>query len=256
MRLAWLVWVFCVGVDVCTYRPTRAAGGGLSSPSCVPSNQHPTVYTLANRLFLEEGEVKKAEAQLEAERRANEAAVAMYKARRVRFVYVYVCVRAYNGMLISLNNVGMNRRRSAGGRSGRRRRSTASGPSRCLGLFIAIVHSCDESLTHVCTSMLMHACMDGWMQVRMAQERERRELERKRDYRLQIQQRNLGVRAWLLYMDGGREGPMLDGHWSRTDLFFFGSIDRSATRSPSGSTSPVRMILSCLSPPPNIKISS
>lgn len=29
----------------------------------------------------------------------------------------------------------------------------------------------------------------------MAQERERRELERKRDYRLQIQQRNLGVRA-------------------------------------------------------------
>ncbi len=41
------------------------------------------VYTLAHRLFLPEAEVKKAEATLEAERLANEAAVAMYKARRV-----------------------------------------------------------------------------------------------------------------------------------------------------------------------------
>lgn len=32
----------------------------------------------------------------------------------------------------------------------------------------------------------------------MAQERERRELERKRDYRLQVQQRNLGVRVCAL----------------------------------------------------------
>lgn len=44
----------------------------------------PTVYTLANRLFLPESEVKETEARLEGERKANEAAVAMYKARRVR----------------------------------------------------------------------------------------------------------------------------------------------------------------------------
>ena len=52
-----------------------------------PCILQPTVYTLANRLFLPEGEVKQAEAQLEAERRANETAVAMYRARRVRVLF-------------------------------------------------------------------------------------------------------------------------------------------------------------------------
>lgn len=43
----------------------------------------------------------------------------------------------------------------------------------------------------------------------MAQERERREQERKRDYRLQIQQRNLGVRARVQCVWGSGWGGCL-----------------------------------------------
>ena len=53
----------------------------ISHPSTQPPTHPPipTVYTLANRLYLEEAQVKQAEARLEAERKANEAAVAVYK---------------------------------------------------------------------------------------------------------------------------------------------------------------------------------
>lgn len=50
------------------------------------------VYTLANRLFLDENEVKQAETRLENERKLNAAAVAKYKARREgTYVRMYVC---------------------------------------------------------------------------------------------------------------------------------------------------------------------
>jgi hypothetical protein len=48
------------------------------SPFFLPSS----VYTLANRLFIDENEVREAEIRLEKERKTNEVAIARYRARR------------------------------------------------------------------------------------------------------------------------------------------------------------------------------
>ncbi|EWM23840.1 cdk-activating kinase assembly factor mat1 [Nannochloropsis gaditana] len=103
------------------------------------------IYTLANRLFIDENEVREAEIRLEKERKTNEVAVARYRARREE-----------------------DRRRSA-----------------------RAVESFEQEWAE---------------QVRRAHEQEKRELEKLREFRLQIQQKNLGERDQVTVELVGRGG--------------------------------------------------